>query len=206
MAICSYCRRRKAKRHCPARREELCQLCCGELRQKKINCPPSCPHLKHQGYQEEKRWQKLRELPTSSFHEEKLAYLTTQVEATLLYLAEQNKSLHDRDVIRALEYTRGKIMSGRSRLILPGENPGPRLPLGEALLQVINSTRYEKGVILQFSEQEYTREEKIICLDGLVRFILEKARGDLNQRRYLDDLIQRTQRTKKQPTSRIILP
>ncbi len=205
MAVCSYCKRRKAKRHCPARREELCQLCCGELREKKINCPPSCPHLKHQSYQEEKRWQKIREFPPS-FDEKRIAYLATQVEASLLYLAEQDKSLNDRDVLRGLDYAREKIIAGGGRLILPGENPGPKPALGEALFQVINNTRYEKGLILQLSEQEYTQEEKIICIDAMVRFILEKTRGDLDDRRYLEDLVARHQKAKNQPAPKIILP
>lgn len=206
MAICSYCKRRKAKRHCPARREELCQLCCGELRQKKINCPPSCPYLKHQNYQEERRWRRLKETQATSFDEEKLAYLATQVEAALHYLAEQNKSLTDRDVLLALEYVREKTNTSQGRLILPGETAGPKSALGEAILKVIDNTRYEKGLVLEVSAQAYTQQEKIICLEAMMKFVLDKARGDLSQRRYLDDLRQRSQKVKKESSQKILLP
>jgi hypothetical protein len=39
------CRRRKAKRPCPAVRGEICPQCCGEARENTVNCPLDCAFL-----------------------------------------------------------------------------------------------------------------------------------------------------------------
>jgi hypothetical protein len=45
VASCPLCRQRKARRFCPARREEICAICCGTKRLVEINCPSDCPYL-----------------------------------------------------------------------------------------------------------------------------------------------------------------
>ncbi|HYM12770.1 MAG TPA: hypothetical protein VEU62_18675 [Bryobacterales bacterium] len=42
---CSICESRKAKRHCPALRSEICPQCCGKEREETIDCPLDCPYL-----------------------------------------------------------------------------------------------------------------------------------------------------------------
>ncbi len=42
---CSICEGRKAKRHCPALRSEICPQCCGDGREQTIDCPLDCPFL-----------------------------------------------------------------------------------------------------------------------------------------------------------------
>ena len=42
---CPICRQRKARRHCPARHDEICSVCCGTKRLVEIDCPDDCPHL-----------------------------------------------------------------------------------------------------------------------------------------------------------------
>lgn len=43
--ICPICRKRKAKRFCPARAETICSQCCGTEREVTIDCPSDCSHL-----------------------------------------------------------------------------------------------------------------------------------------------------------------
>src|SRR5579875_3093926 len=43
--ICPICQKRKAKRHCPAKSEMICAICCGTEREVTIDCPLDCPHL-----------------------------------------------------------------------------------------------------------------------------------------------------------------
>jgi hypothetical protein len=43
---CILCDQRKAKRSCPAKKELICAVCCGEKRVLEINCPESCEYLK----------------------------------------------------------------------------------------------------------------------------------------------------------------
>ena len=52
---CILCEQRKAKRYCPAKRMQICAVCCGEKRGVEINCPLDCPYyVEGQKYQQEK--------------------------------------------------------------------------------------------------------------------------------------------------------
>lgn len=42
---CPICAKRPAKRFCPAKGDNICAVCCGELREITIDCPADCPHL-----------------------------------------------------------------------------------------------------------------------------------------------------------------
>lgn len=42
---CAICESRKAKRHCPALRSEICSQCCGKEREETLDCPLECPYL-----------------------------------------------------------------------------------------------------------------------------------------------------------------
>ena len=42
---CPICEKRKAKRYCPARAENLCTVCCGTEREVTIDCPSDCTYL-----------------------------------------------------------------------------------------------------------------------------------------------------------------
>lgn len=43
--VCPICKRRKAKRFCPAKAENICTVCCGTEREVTIDCPSDCPYL-----------------------------------------------------------------------------------------------------------------------------------------------------------------
>jgi hypothetical protein len=52
---CILCEQRKAKRYCPAKRVQICAVCCGEKRGVEINCTLDCPYyVEGQKYQQEK--------------------------------------------------------------------------------------------------------------------------------------------------------
>lgn len=44
-ANCPICGKRKAARHCPAKNENICAVCCGTEREVTIGCPPDCAYL-----------------------------------------------------------------------------------------------------------------------------------------------------------------
>ncbi len=43
--VCPLCRRRRAKRTCPALERKICAVCCGTKRLTEIRCPADCPYL-----------------------------------------------------------------------------------------------------------------------------------------------------------------
>ena len=52
---CILCEQRKAKRYCPAKKTQICPVCCGEKRGVEINCPLDCPYfVEGQKYQQDK--------------------------------------------------------------------------------------------------------------------------------------------------------
>jgi hypothetical protein len=43
--ICPICQKRKAKRDCPAKAQNICAICCGTEREVTIDCPSDCGYL-----------------------------------------------------------------------------------------------------------------------------------------------------------------
>ena len=43
---CPLCRRRRARRACPALGQQICPVCCGTKRLVEINCPADCSYLR----------------------------------------------------------------------------------------------------------------------------------------------------------------
>lgn len=43
--VCPLCRRRRARRTCPALQREICTVCCATKRQTEIRCPADCRYL-----------------------------------------------------------------------------------------------------------------------------------------------------------------
>ncbi|MCX7973544.1 MAG: hypothetical protein N3B16_03490 [Candidatus Aminicenantes bacterium] len=206
MSQCYHCQRRKAKRHCSALRAELCQLCCGELRQKKINCPPSCPYLQHQTYQEQRKWQKLRNGSKEILKDERLAWLAAQIELAVNQLAQQQIITKDYDAFKLLNYARDKIAVSDKIIVLPAETINKKNSPEEALVNFINNVRYEKGLMLSVTSSGYKREEKLKCLEALMAILYEITKGDLSGRIYLEDLARRAEKAQKEKGQKILLP
>lgn len=206
MAQCHHCQRRKAKRHCPALRAELCQLCCGELRQKKINCPSSCPYLQHQSYQEQRKWQKLKSEPKEIFKDEKLAWLVGQIEMAIHQLAQQKILNRDQEVFRLLSSVWDKIAASDKIILLLEETIMKKNSLEDTLINFINQARYEKGLMISLASTGYKKEEKLKSLEALMGLIYEVTGGDLSGRIYLDDLARRAAKVQKEKKQKILLP
>jgi hypothetical protein len=43
---CKICQKKRAKRHCPGLREDICPACCGAERENSIDCPFDCEYLR----------------------------------------------------------------------------------------------------------------------------------------------------------------
>lgn len=106
---CPICEKRKAKRFCPAKGENICSICCGTEREVTIDCPWDCPHLvAARGYESGRREVDWTQIP---FHETRIpASFVSDHQKLLLALsyavslfARDNPGLVDSDALAALE-------------------------------------------------------------------------------------------------------
>ena len=106
--VCPICHKRKAKRFCPAKGENICSLCCGTERQVTINCPADCPHLmasRQYDYEhKEIDWSKLpfgESKMQPSFLDEHEGLVAALAYAVCLY-ASENRALVASDVLTSI--------------------------------------------------------------------------------------------------------
>jgi len=199
MAKCVKCKKRKAKRYCPALGESICSLCCGTHRQKQIHCPPTCPYLvKHKPYQDKRALEKKHPVhPSPSLSredilsDERLAWLAFNIEAPIGRMAQREASMTDGDAMSALDYVRDKLAK-ESRLIITTETSMvPKNELGEAIFQSIEQCRWEKKNIVPGELQTYTKDEKSKCLDRVILALEQYSQSRWENRLYLSQLIDR---------------
>ena len=107
--LCPICHKRKVKRFCPARGDNICPVCCGTEREVSIDCPADCPYLvdsrKYDAGRRQVDWSKL------PFPDVRLSYEFAQSHAVLLTTlmssigryAREQRQLVDSDAIAALQ-------------------------------------------------------------------------------------------------------
>lgn len=190
MGTCARCHKRKAKRRCPALGLDLCPLCCGLIREKKIHCPSSCPFLaQHKPYQEKKILQKKGAYTEEVFKDERLRWLALHIEAPLAERAKKDSSFTDKEALFALEYVREKIEKEKGRLLVPGEKSSLQNETGEAIFESIEGCRYQRKIILPHEVTNYKEDEKLKCLDTIIQEVKYLAADDWGGRNYLQELI-----------------
>lgn len=106
---CPICSKRKARRFCPAKGENICSVCCGTEREVTIDCPADCTYLvASRQYGLERRqvdWSKIPFADTriaSSFVVDHQKLLLALSYAACLY-ARENASLVDADVLAVIQ-------------------------------------------------------------------------------------------------------
>jgi len=195
MAKCSRCGQRKAKRHCPALGLGLCPLCCGQIREKEVRCPPGCPFLAQHGtYQENRIISKKTASYEDISEDERLVWLSFHIETALFEYSRQNLSFSDRDAILALEWAKEELEESPSRLVLPPKKGKARNEVVEAIVRTVDLCRFEKRIVLPQDTEGYTPEEKRQSLDAIILKIKHLARGHIEGRTYLEDLARRLDR------------
>lgn len=198
MARCAKCNTRKGKRLCPALGKSICSLCCGQLREKEIHCPPSCPFLaQHKSYQDQRLLQKkLAERSAAPqepdiLSDERLTWLIFNIEMPIAQFAREKDILADGDALRALEYAREKVIRETGVFIVPDGRLQPGNDLGEAIFHSLQQCRYEKTIIVPGSLQQYKKDEKIQCLDRVILAVKHLSGDHFQGNRYLQQLIDR---------------
>jgi hypothetical protein len=199
MPLCERCGQRLAKRHCPALGAGLCALCCGRLRNREVHCPATCVFLvRHKPYQEKRLLEKRTTPPSRDpfagddlLKDERLAWLIYQLEAPLAIFGERSAGVTDRDALLALEYARAGIERGKSLIVIPGESLKPKNEIGEAVIRAADTARWEAAVILSSGLETYKKEEKLRCLDRIIRSARVLAGADPGRRTYIGKLVER---------------
>ena len=205
MAKCAKCKKRKGKRYCAALGDYLCSLCCGLLREKEIHCPQTCSFFKkHSTYHEERVIERKqayvpkRILPEEDIlRDERMAWLAFHIEAPLMEYARRKETFTDREAFLSLEYAREKIEKEKGLIFMPDERSQPKNEIGEAICQSIRRCRYEKKIIIPGLPDIYTQDEKIRCLERVILSVQLATRGDLEGRRYLNQVMDRFSRMKQ---------
>ena len=105
---CPICNKRKVKRFCPARGDNICAVCCGTEREVTIDCPADCPHLvASRKYDEGRRLVDWSNIPFSDvrisneFAQSHALLLMTLISSIWKY-AREYRQVVDADVIAAL--------------------------------------------------------------------------------------------------------
>jgi hypothetical protein len=204
MKKCSRCHKRKSKRHCPALGDWICSLCCGQIREKEVHCPPACPFLsKHKSYQERRIVEKkhpIQKIPASEkddpLKDERMAWLAFHIEMPVIEYAEKKSSINDKEVLLALEYVRDKLGKGSSLIFLPNETMKPQNELGEAMLKAMGRCRYEGRVILTGEPAAYSDHEKQKVLDRIIAGVKHLSRDNLEGNSYIQAVRERFAKVK----------
>lgn len=199
MAKCTKCGKRKAKRPCPAQGIILCSLCCGRLREKKIDCPSACSFLdRHKAYQEKREFEQRNSsvpFPLSPeediLADERMAWLALHAEVTFMTAAEKDSSLTDKDVQAALDYALSQIEKRRAIILTSQRDTGPSNEIGEAIIRSLNQCRYEKKIILPDDHLAYSDEEQVKCLERIKLSLLHISKDRPSGRRYIDTVRER---------------
>jgi len=106
---CPICHKRKVKRFCPARGDNICAVCCGTEREVTIDCPADCPHLvASRKYDEGRRQVDWSNIPFSDVHisnefAQSHAVLLMTLISSIWGYAREHRQVVDTDAIGALQ-------------------------------------------------------------------------------------------------------
>ena len=121
---CILCNSRKAKRYCPAKRNDICPVCCGEKRGIEINCPDDCKYfIEGNQYQQQKlTHQRIRKDGAQTYVRRAELYtkspqLFACIEYALVDAYSSNSSIKNNDVYMALELIMKTLQSEMKGLI-----------------------------------------------------------------------------------------
>jgi len=211
---CPLCEARKAKRHCPAKGEMICAVCCGEKREVSIDCPSDCPHLiaAH-------RWEREHRKPIAP---ESVPYPDLSIPAdlvherrpvisglgfTILKAANDNRELNDADAIEAVSTLADTYRTLGTGLYYekPPEGPAARALYGQ-LASFFNELRKEETQQTGFGGLKDS--EAYLLLVFMLRVAKYETNGRPRSRAFLDFLrLQYPRSAEVQPEpSRIIVP
>ncbi|MGH9866044.1 MAG: hypothetical protein ACRD4H_11575 [Candidatus Acidiferrales bacterium] len=211
---CPICEKRKPKRFCPAKGENICAICCGTYREVAIDCPPDCPHLiaarRYETAHRKPLGAEHFSFPDVEFSPEIIrrnGEALSGIGLTILNFAEQNSATRDPEIlaaVTALADTYRTLESGIS-FERPPDTPLPRA-LYDQLAQFLQEFKKQEAQQTGFSKLKDSDIFRLLVF--LLRIGARETNGRSRSRAFLDFLrAQFPQSVKAEPDApRIILP
>jgi hypothetical protein len=209
---CPLCEKRKAKRFCPAKGQNICSVCCGTEREVTIDCPADCPHLvASRRYDQSRRqldWSKVpfpeARIPSTfvASHEKFLASLSYAICAH----AREHAALADSDVVESLGKLAETYRTLASGLIY--EQP-PEYLLQRELYERLKGAidEYRKSAASQLPLAGLRDSEVRDALIFLAQLGSTRSNGRPKSRAYLDFLRGQFKAEEfSKPASTLLLP
>ena len=139
MPVCSRCRKRQAKRSCPALRANICPVCCAQERMIELACPESCQYLRdarEQAVERQGQFQAKELEPGEAAvlarmgSDERLIPLLHAIDQAIVTVQrEKLRDLQDAEALAALENAVQNLETESSGLIYEHRTGSPRVQI-----------------------------------------------------------------------------
>lgn len=211
---CPICEKRKPKRFCPAKGENICAICCGTYREVAIDCPPDCPHLiaarRYEAAHRKPLGAEHFPFPDVEFSPEIIrrnGEALSGIGLTILNFAEQNSATRDPEILAAVTALADTYRTLESGIYFerPPDTPLPRA-LYDQLAQFLQEFKKQEAQQTGFSKLKDSDIFRLLVF--LLRIGARETNGRSRSRAFLDFLrAQFPQSVKAEPDApRIILP
>ncbi|HEV2615290.1 MAG TPA: hypothetical protein VGU63_01625 [Candidatus Acidoferrales bacterium] len=211
---CPICEKRKPKRFCPAKGENICAICCGMYREVTIDCPADCPHLivarRYEIAHRKPLGAEDFPFPEIEFSVEIIrrnGEALSGIGLTILNFTQENQAIRDPEIlaaVRALAETYRTLESG-IYFERPPDAPLPRA-LYAQLAQFLQEFKKQEAQQTGFSKLKDSDIFRLLIF--LLRIGTRETNGRSRSRAFLDFLrAQFPPTAKAEPDApRIILP
>lgn len=124
MAKCELCEKRKPKRYCPAKKTNICPVCCGEKRGVTINCPLDCQYyVEGQKHQQQKvMHQRIKKEGARSYARRAELYkhnpeLFAHLEKCFVAVYRADKGMTNKDLVSGLDLAHKTLETEKKGII-----------------------------------------------------------------------------------------
>ncbi len=129
--------------------------------------------------------------------DERMAWLALHIEIPLGIYAAKKESFTDKDALLALNYAKEKLQKEKSLILLSSEESQPKNEIGEEILRSMENCSFQRNIIIPGESPGYRKEEKIKCLERIILSLKFSARKNLEERNYLESLLERIEKLRE---------
>lgn len=154
---CVICGKKKAKRYCPAKNNNICPKCCGEKRGIEINCPLDCEYFieGQKNHQQKITKQRIQKEGTKAYIKKAELYnknpeIFAQIEILVAQTFRSNRKLKNDDFIKAFKQAHETLKTEKNGIYYSyaGENIYAN-QISETILSLIKDQmkKYSSNII-----------------------------------------------------------